>query len=201
MLGAIGAANILRRWGFSLRPRARGKRGHTSGQGGSSSALGAGVNSSGQQLEVQTKCGKCTFIRQQHKQTTSTAQCSHDFHQSSGGDHSSIELYTGPQNIQLECLNDRRKRKAAQLKLKRQQEQNDDNLDDLETGFKIIKFCPHKRRKRKKEDKDGASIARSGSCSLSNHSIHRYLYCCCCVSIFPFIFLFYYLSPFYFSFF
>lgn len=180
MINAISASNILRRWGFSLR-----HRGQRSGVSGPSAGSTGGLNSSAQQLEVQTKCGKCVYTRQQHKSaaatTPTTAQtCSHhldqqDLHhihqlQVSSTDQSSSELYAGQQNFPLECLTQRRKRKAAQLKQRLQQDEN----QDLETSFKA-RFCPHRRRKRKKDvDKDGAA-SLDGSCSLSNHSIHRYL--------------------------
>lgn len=165
MLGAINAANIFRRWGFSLRPRGQRSGGGTS----------TGLNSSGQQLEVQTKCGKCVYTRQHYK--SSNAQPSNqDLHhinhlyQPSSTDHPSSEYYPGQQNFPLECLNERRKRKAAQLKKRREE---NEALNDQDQGFKV-KLCPHKRKKRKK-DGDGTSIDRSGSCSLSNNSIRRYI--------------------------
>ena len=180
MLGAIGAANILKRWGFSLRPR--GQRGGTStgGSGGSVGALSSGLNSSGQQLEVQTKCGKCIYTRQQHKSTPTSAQSAHPdqhdhhlihhLHQPSSTDHSSGELYPGQASFQLECLNERRKRKAAQYRQRLETAEPD--LEEAEPVSLRTRCCPHRRRRRKKEQ-DGASIARSGSCSLSNESIHR----------------------------
>lgn len=181
MLGAIGAANILRRWGFSLRPR--GHRGGTStgASGGSAGALSSGLNSSGQQLEVQTKCGKCIYTRQAHKSTASAAQCSHPdqhehhlihhLHQPSSTDHSTGELYAGQASFQLECLNERRKRKQAAHK--QRLEQADLESEPEPASFRT-RFCPHRRRRKKELDKDAASLARSGSYSLSDQSIHRY---------------------------
>lgn len=177
MLGAIGAANILRRWGFSLRPR--GQRGGTStgASGGSAGALSSGLNSSGQQLEVQTKCGKCIYTRQAHKSAASTAQCSHPdqhdhhliHHLPSSTDHSSGDLYPGQASFQLECLNERRKRKLAAQKQRLEQA----DLEEPEPASLKTRCCPHRRRRRKKEQ-DIASLARSGSYSQSDQSIHRY---------------------------
>ena len=75
ILASIGAGNILRRWGFSLRHRTH--RSQPSGSPGGGGA-GVGAGSSGQQqLEMLTKCGKCVYNRQREKQPTTSGSGSH----------------------------------------------------------------------------------------------------------------------------